>query len=568
MLEELRVRNYALIDELDLAFHPGLNVLSGETGAGKSILIGALGILLGGKADGQAVRTGTDEAEVSGRLYVGDNRDVAAWLEEREIVPEEGGLLLRRTVKSSGRGSISIQSRPVTKQELAELTALLFDIHGQHEHQSLLQPDRQRALLDRFSGLEEETEALKERFALLKAKRKELEEQSQDEGRMEQELDLLRFAVNEIEQAALKPGEEETLQDEKQMLGQGEKIFEHLEELERNLWGGGGAVEGLRGAMKPLGELGSLSTELADLSRRFDSAFYEIEDVAESLKAYRDGVDFSPQRLEACESRLAEIRRLEKKYGPTITSVLGYREEALARIEGIENRDTRLEELRGEISRLEQELLSRAAAISTRRKQGGAELGKRIQEQIRPLGMPKARFHVAVEPRLGGNGKPVCGPYGTDRIEFLIEPNPGEGLKSLRSIASGGEVSRIMLAVKSVLAETDSIDTLVFDEIDAGIGGEVALAVGEHLQSLGACKQILCITHLASIAARADNHVKVEKALSEERARTAVYPLDSEARRRELARMLSGDSRGELSLQHADELISKLKRRTETGEVK
>ena len=558
MLEELSIQNYALIDRLTVRFSDGLNVLTGETGAGKSILVGSLSLLHGARGETGAIRSGTEEARVAGTFQIGGNRDATAWLEGRGIDADEGVLIVRRTVKRSGRGAIYVQSTPVTRKELSELAALVFDIHGQHEHQSLLSEDSHRTVLDRFGGLEESAATLQRQFTELSALRKRFEHMESNERQRLREMDILQFAIGEIEEAGLTPDEEETLDSERRMLSQHEKLFAALDELyDAVAENRGGALSQLRNARTAMDDVASIDDRLADAGRRLEDLFFELEDVSEIVRDHRSSIQFSPERLEQVESRLALIHRLEKKYGSTVGEVLAYCEEAKAQVEGFETWEEDKEKLRSEVRQREQELLKHAGQLSAARKQAAERLSTRVLESVVVLGMPRTRFVVAVEQRRGANGRASCGPHGIDSVEFRISPNAGEPLRPLAAIASGGELSRVMLAVKSALAEDDQIGCMVFDEVDAGIGGEVALAVGEHLHGLARTRQILCITHLASIASRADNHIQVQKKEKGGRTLTDATPVSGEARVDEIARMLAGDRTGAASRSHAEELLRK-----------
>jgi DNA repair protein RecN (Recombination protein N) len=489
MLETLTIRNFALIESVSIEFGHKVTVLSGETGAGKSILVGALSLLLGSRGDTDSIRTGTEEAEVTALIRVQDCREALEWLKEHAIKTEDGAVLLRRVIKRGGRGSAFIQSTPATRKDLQDLTGFLFDLHGQHEHQSLFSIDNHRRLLDRFGGHEALAGEVSSLFASLASTRKELEALRADERDLLRERDILEYAIREIDAARLAAGEEEELEKERQLLGQGEKLFSLLDRCHETLAEAkGGALAQVREAMSAAAGLAAIDENLSSHSSRIENAFYELEDVDQTLRDYLQGVDFSPERLDRCEERLQAIRRLEKKYGDGIGGVLEYREEAKRKIEAFAGRDE-----------------ERARELSRRRKEAAAGLQSSIQEALRCLGMPKAVFTVATGFREGKGGKLSCGPNGYDRIEFLISPNAGEPERPLREIASGGELSRVMLAIKSVLSETDQVETLIFDEIDTGIGGEVAVSVARYLADLGAKKQVLCITHLASIAVQADN---------------------------------------------------------------
>ena len=558
MLEQLTIQNYALIDRLSIEFADGMNVLSGETGAGKSILAGALSLLHGSRADTGAIRTGADETMVSGTFVVEGNTEAVGWLTEHGIEPEDGAVIIRRTVKRTGRGTIYVQSAPITRSDLQELTDLILDLHGQHEHQSLLSEENHRKLLDRYAGIETEVEALSERFAELSNLKRRREGLASSEQERLREIDLLSFAVQEIEDAGLKEGEEEELEQERSILNQHEKLAESLDRLYESLAESrGGALGQMREARHATETVTGIDAGLSAVAKRLDDSFFELEDIAETVRDYSSRVEFSAERLEQVEDRITTIHRLEKKYGAEIADVLRYAEEAREQLSDLENYEEDKAQLEEDIKRTEREVLDAAQQISAKRKAAAGELQGRIEEILASLGMKKTRFHIGVEQRLSSSGRPACGSYGIDAVAFRLAPNIGEPVKALKDIASGGEISRVMLAVKTVLAEADRIQTLVFDEIDAGIGGEVALAVGDYLKRLSDGKQVLCITHLASIAVRADNHLKVEKLTEGDRTVTRVAEVSGPERVEEIARMLAGDRTGRTSRTHAEELLEK-----------
>ena len=556
MLEELTIRDFALIDRVNVRFGSGLNLLTGETGAGKSILIGALGFLLGTKADTGIIRTGAEETLVTGILDISGNADAKSWLSEHGMDAEDGTVVIRRSLKKTGRGAVYIQNVPAVRQDLSDFTSLLVDIHGQHEHQSLLKTDSQRRLLDRFARIEDEVDTFGKAFADLTAKRKELERAAASEKERAREAELLAFAVDEISKAKLRPGEDAELEEEERLLSQFEKLSSAVDGARDLLTdSSAGVLPALRKMRTMLDAARGIDPKIGDLARRVDDGYYELEDVAESLRHYLDSVSFSSERLEIVESRLAELQKLKKKYGDTLEDVIDYESDGAARLDRLANWEEDRAKLEKEIARLEREVYDRAQSLSESRKAAGADLEGRITTILTTLGMPNARFSIRLARKGPEGGKAVVGPYGIDEIDFLISPNKGEPLRELARIASGGEMSRVMLAVKTALADTDTIGTLIFDEIDAGIGGEVALSVGEHLHTLASRKQVLCITHLASIAVRADTHYRVEKSVQGDRTVTRLSILTGEKTAREIARMLAGDSKTEVSYAHAVELL-------------
>ncbi|MDR2784324.1 MAG: DNA repair protein RecN [Treponema sp.] len=586
MLEELTVRNYALIDSLAVSFRNGLTILTGETGAGKSIIVGALSFLLGAKADTDVIRTGAEEAGVSAVLSLRkDNAEALEWLSGRDIEIDDGELVIRRSVKSTGRGAAYIQNAPVTRGDLEEFMALLFDIHGQHAHESLLRKENHRRYLDRFAGLEDEVQEFNRLFLSLAEKKKAHEVSVSSAHERETRLEILNYAVEEIAQAKLKSGESRELEAEAARLGDFEKLAGFVNTCAETLFDGDASVVSLaRRAKNALDNAASIDGSLAAAQKRLEDLFYEAEDLSAEFRSYRDGLHNDPARLEEVEERLNLIYRLKKKYaagktagradasaralsGETFSqdedAILAYKEQAEAEIDALSGAGENRDKLKAEIAALEKDITGRAASLSAKRVAAAEKLAPRIGEIIARLGMPNARFQISVAAKnRAGEGPRVIGQWGADEVEFLISANKGEPLKDLARIASGGELSRIMLAIKTALADSgqDSLETLIFDEIDTGIGGEVALSVGDYLAKIGTIKQIFCVTHLASIAVRADNHFKVEKHIEAGRTLTTVSPLAGKARREEIARMLAGDSAGSAALAHADELLTKYKR--------
>jgi len=603
MIEELSVRNFALIDSLNLSFEKGFTVLSGETGAGKSIIVGSLSFLLGAKADSEIIRSGSEEASVSAVVAIdGKNRDALQWLGQREIEPEDSRLVIRRSVKASGRNSIYIQNVPVTRNDLAEFMGFIFDLHGQHTHESLLRKETHRVYLDRFSGLEDEAAAFSQVFSELAEKRKTLESLNRSEKERGQRLELLNYAIEEIAKAAPKNGEIKELEAETQRLSDFEKLSLHVNNVSSSLFEDSESTDSAisllslgRRLRASLENAASIDSSLSPLLKRLEDIFFEAEDLAAEFRNYRDRLTYDPAKLEEAEERLTLLYKLKKKYHPagqpeTVGSagacseeegILAYKAEAEAEIEAISGAGENQDKLKAEISRLEKDIAARASVLSAKRSEGAKRLGEGITGILFRLGMPKAVFAASVKPKTReGGGGIVCGPYGVDDVEFLISANTGEPLKELARIASGGELSRVMLAIKTILLNSASAtadtgaEVLIFDEIDTGIGGEVALSVGEYLARIGKSRQIFCVTHLASIAVRADNHLKVEKKVvsvgngavggavsdavgdSGERTVTEVSQLKGLARRQEIARMLAGDS-GKVALAHADELLAK-----------
>ncbi|MFC1238020.1 DNA repair protein RecN [Treponema vincentii] len=558
MLETISVKNIALIDELSLDFNAHLNVLSGETGAGKSILIGALSFLLGGKVTADIIRTGTAEAAVSGTFYLANTHpEAAAWLNERGIEPENNRILLRRTLKENGRGSIWIQDAQVSRSELEEFTSFLVDIHGQHDHQSLFKTAEHRRFLDSYAGILDEVRefgVLYTRLAEIKAK---LETIRRSEKERTERTDYLAFVIDEIDNARLQPEEDEMLEAEETKLCQYEKLYEQADTLQNLCTQEQGIVPQLKRLQHISESVTAIDPTVHEYAERIENAYYEMQDIGEFFSSYLSKLVFDPNRLEQVQERLSLINKLKKKYGATIKDILAYREASQAELDSLGESEQDKTALEKEIPALESKLFAAGTVLSQKRKAAAAELQRKIQNTLTRLGMPKVVFTVQVTAAEPNGNKQIAGMYGFDSVEFLISTNPGEPVKPLNKIASGGELSRVMLALKTVLTAADEADTLVFDEIDTGIGGEVARTVAEHLKSLAGNKQILCITHLAVIAAAADTHIKILKMQSDNASRTSAQTIDGEARIEEIARMLAGDEVSTASRIHAKELLSR-----------
>ncbi|MDR2597401.1 MAG: DNA repair protein RecN [Treponema sp.] len=574
MLEELSIRNYALIDSVTLSFRSGFNVLSGETGAGKSIIVGSLSFLMGAKAEPDVIRSGCDEAGVSAVISINkNNNEVTEWLKNRDIECDEETVIVRRNIKVSGRSSIYIQNIPITKQNLEEFMGLLFDLHGQHNHESLLHRENHRRYLDRFAGIEDEVKAFSGTFVELTEKRKTLEASLKSDREREERLELLSYAVDEITKANIHSGEIRELENEAQKLSDFEKLATYIHTAAGSIFDGDQTVLSLaRRAKNALDSASSVDSSLGEINRRFENLYYEAEDIAGEFRSYRDNLAFDPQRLEEVNERLALLGKLKKKYaknaeiqGSEEEAILSYMTQAEAEMEALSGAEENREKLKTQITVIEKDIIAKALSLRQKRTDAALILGKLITGILRNLGMQNANFEVNVAPRQQ-DGQVSFGPWGTENVDFLISANKGEPLKDLAKIASGGELSRVMLAIKTALlseahGETQGVETLVFDEIDTGIGGEVAVKVGEYLAQIGKILQIFCVTHLASIAVRADNHFKVEKKTEGGRTYTGIGPLSADGRRKEIARMLAGDA-GEAALAHADDLISKYGKRS------
>ena len=574
MLEDLTIKDFALIDSDYLEFNKGFTVLSGETGAGKSILIGALSFLLGGKAEVSQIRVGKTEASVTGTFYIKDEkvRDViddedeannaTEWLIKHGIELDNDRVILRRFIRSTGKSGAWINDTPVTRGDLSQFSSFLVDIHGQHDHQSLMKVSEHRKFLDSRAGIASEVEDFTKLYASLVAKRKQLEEYSLSDSERKRRTDMYTFAVKEIEDAKLKANEDEELEDEQNRLTSYEKIYSDVESINDGLTTSeSGVLSLLKRMMRDSSHLSDMDKSVSSLNERLESSFYELSDIANEFSSYKDKLVFDPNRLQIVEDRLSLIYNLKKKYASSVNAplseVMEYLEEAKDFLDENSEGNNKGEKLKNEIKLLEKEVLTKADVLTQKRKATASILNGEVDEILAKLGMSGTRFEVSITQKMGTDLVQTCGPYGKDNIEFLISANPGNPLLPLAKIASGGELSRVMLALKTIFAKSDNVETLIFDEIDTGIGGEVAVAVGSHIKKLAQDRQIFCITHLASIAVYADNQIKIEKSVSGEITSSNVYAVEGEARVAEIARMLSGDANTEQSLQHARTLLEK-----------
>lgn len=574
MLEELTIKDFALIESHYLEFNKGFTVLSGETGAGKSIIIGALSFLLGGKAEVSQIRTGKSEASVTGVFYIKPPAEIKPlsddeeaenayqWLNQHGIEIENNRVLLRRFIRDTGKSGAWINDTPVTRTDLAQFSAFLVDIHGQHEHQSLMKVPEHRKFLDSRAGINSDVEEFKKLFTILVEKRKILSEYSMSESERLRKIDMLTFAVQEIEEAKLKKDEDVILEDEEARLSSFEKIYSDVESITEVLGSSENSIVGLlKKIRRDSAHLVELDKSVSVLDQRLESAFYELSDISDEFDSYKNKLVFDPARLQEVQDRLSLIYNLKKKYASSVNAplseVFDYFEKAQNFLNENADGNNKRDKLAAEIKVLEKEILQRASVLSEKRKQTAKVLSSEVDEILAKLGMGGTRFGVNIIEKEGTEAIQKCGPYGIDNVEFLISANPGSPLLPLAKIASGGELSRVMLALKTIFAKSDAVETLIFDEIDTGIGGEVAVAVGSHIKQLAKEKQIFCITHLASIAVYADNQVKIEKGVAGGITSSNVHYVEGEERVAEIARMLSGDSDTAQSLEHARTMLNK-----------
>lgn len=574
MLEDLTVKDFALIDSDYLEFSNGFTVFSGETGAGKSILIGALSFLLGGKADIQQIRSGKSEASVSGTFVLkgekiregvseeSENLNASEWLYVHGIECENNRILLRRFIRQNGKTGAWIGDTPVTKTELAEFSSFLVDIHGQHEHQSLMKVSEHRKYLDARAGITEEVRQFTQLYSQLVSKRKILSEFSLSDSERLRKLDMMTFAISEIESLKLKKDEDVELENEENRLLSFEKLYSDVKSVNEAMENTDvSVIPLLKKILRDAARICDTDKSLTSLSDRLESAFYELSDISGEFLDYERKLVFDPQRLSEVQERLSVINNLKKKYASSVNAslneVFDYYQSAKKFVEENADGNDKKSVLENEVRELEKKILSLAENISQKRKSAALALNGEIDSILKNLGMSGTHFEVSIKEKDSSDVVQKCGPYGKDDIEFLISANPGNPLLPLAKIASGGELSRVMLALKTVFAQTDNVETLIFDEIDTGIGGEVAVAVGSHLQNLARNRQIFCITHLASIAVYADNQIKIEKSVNGEITSSNVFVVKGEERVSEIARMLSGDSDTQQSLEHARSLLAK-----------
>ncbi len=534
MLEQLVIRQFALIDNVSMEPAGGLNLLTGETGAGKTIVTGALGILMGKRASADLIRRGENAASVEGFFSL-EPGSIHSRLEELGAEPEDGAVLLRREISRTGKNRCLINGKMVPLSLYSAVGTLLMDIHGQNQEQALLNPARQLELLDNFGGRElwEKKEEVRSAWDAWRKAKEELKELDSSLEEAAREAEYLRFVVEEIGRTDPRPGEDTELELEKRRLSNLESIFQGISGAYESLTGAGGTLETLDGAAGLLEKAARFDGSLEETEKTLRETYWLLEEVARDLRVRATDPDFEEGRLAQVEDRLAALSFLRKKYGGSLEAVLETRQKAADRLALVDDREEELERRRKREDACRQQYLLLAEELGGRRRSAAGELGRRISEILKHLSMPLARLEISLD-----QDRP--GPQGTDRAEFLFAPNPGEGLASLARIASGGEISRVMLAVKVILADADDTGILVFDEVDTGIGGEAIVAVAENLSRLGEMKQVFCVSHSPQLASFADVHFRIEKHFDGSRTTTRVTRLDGESRREEIARMLGG----------------------------
>ncbi len=548
MLQLLHIENIAVIEEADITFDEGFNALTGETGAGKSIVIDAMGAVLGQRTSRDLIRTGAAKAFVSAMFSGVPPLPV---LEECGMEAEDGELLLQREIYADGKNACRVGGRPVTVAQLRRIGGALLNIHGQHDGQQLLDEEQHGAYLDSFGRVEEELGAYAACYEAMEATRKRLKSLQMDEAEKERRMDSLTFQIQELEKAQLKPGEEEALLQRRNLLRNSEKFMSAVQGAVWSLTGGddgGGAVSELREAAGAVSGVKGLDDRFGQLHERLENLYSEAYDVAETLRDLQDSFDFSPQELDELEGRADLLYRLKKKYGPTVEDMLAYLEKCREELDQIAFAADTTARLQKQLEKERGRAMKAARALSEARKAAAKQLEERIQEELRQLDMPKVRFAICFEEK-----EPDA--LGIDVVRFLMSANVGEELRPINKVASGGELARIMLALKNVLAENELIGTLVFDEVDTGVSGRAAQKVAEKLAQVSRRKQVLCVTHLPQLAAMADTHFSVEKGEREGRTYTRVLRLDRERRKEELARLTGGQRVTSALLAGAEELL-------------
>ncbi len=554
MLREINIKNLAIIDDLTVRFEEGFNVLTGETGTGKSIIVDALGLALGNRAQSDMIKAGEKEASVQAFFEIGD----ASALPEIGIDLSDG-VVLRRVLSTSGKSRAYINDVMVTLQTLSELGKALVDIHSQHEHQSLLQQDKQRMIIDSYGGHLQELARVQDLYTVVQALREELNALTARVQERAHRIDLLSFQISEIDSARLKPHEKQLLEEEQKILSNLHRLKEATEAAYSLLHeADGSCTESLSKVLRRLRDMQAVDPAITDTLEMLESAVPLLDDAAISLRHYRDKYNLDPLRIDEVQDRLDLIGGLEKKYGNSVEDIVAYRHAAAEELKELETADERLQSLEESFGKQRDLLLHAAEVLSSKRQKTSRKVEDLIERNLKDLAFRNANFRIDVSQDRDKDGS-YCVTYnGIDRVEFLFSANAGEPVKPLAKVASGGELSRVMLALKSILADVDNVPVLIFDEVDAGIGGKTAESVGRKLVKASTRHQLLCITHLPQIASLAAHHLRIEKAQKNAKVYVAVQELSSPERKEEIARMLSGTVT-EISRRHAEELLERTK---------
>ena len=568
MLSELRLKNLAVIEAVTVALAPGLNALSGETGAGKSIVVDAILLVMGARAQPDLIRTGADNAVIEAVFELEPGSPALAVLEEAGHPASDGALIIKREISRGGRHRVFVNDAPATVALLERLGETLIELHGQHEHQRLMEAGRQLDLLDRFAGTEEARERVARLVGEWEAARDELRRIREEAREGQRQEDLLRFQLSEIDAVRLREGEEEELRAERRRLQHSERIAAGLAEITALLYDDErSAAARLRRAGTLLCELAGYDPDLGAPAEALGEAEAYLEEAIGRTRALRDRAPFEPERLAAIDERLDAISRLKRKYGETAEAVGAYRAQVATTLDRLERHDEVVAELQGAVTRAGEAAGRAAIELADARTTAAGRLERQVQKELRGLGMEQARFRLGIRREAAGETDLAAGPArwrvgrrGADQVEMMFSANPGEDLRPLAKVVSGGELSRTMLAVRAVLSAAGEVPTMVFDEVDTGIGGRVAEVVGQKLGQIARGRQVLCVTHLAPIAVYADHHLRVEKAASRTATRTTVTALDGAARVEELARMLGGERVTDATRRAARELLREARR--------
>ncbi len=561
MLRFLRIRDFALIRNLEIEFEEGLTILTGETGSGKSIIVDAFGLLVGSRASQEMVRSNCEIAVLEGAFTL-ENTRAGEQLAAAGIEVEDESVLIRREISTSGRGRVFINNNLATLALLRSVGGALADIHGQQDHQALLDLSSHLWWLDRYGGNEGGVRELRALYGRMRGISARLQALNMDEQERRRLLDILRYQVDEIRRAKLQPGEKEELENERSILGNREKVFALSSEAYTLLYESEQAILGQTDRLtRVLQQLAEFDTGWAPHVEALRDSRYKMEDLSFAVRDYTAGMDFSPERLEQVERRLAELERLSAKYGKSAEEILAFADQAEQRLEELASSSDASARLAEELDAVLKQYLGQAGTLSAKRRRDALRLESEIRKEFHALAMEKMELSVRFQPRDrdaaadGGRIPPFCGPAGVDQVEFLVAPNVGEDARPLARIASGGELSRVMLAIRSLCGGAEAGKTLVFDEIDAGIGGRAAEAVGRRLREVSAHNQVLCVTHLPQIAAYAGAHISVRKEQVGDRTETLIGRLDAAARVQELARMMGGETITDTTRRHAREML-------------
>ena len=552
MLSELSITNFAIIERLSISFEKGLTVLTGETGAGKSIIIDAIHLLVGGRGSSDFVRHGEDRAEIEGLFLLENASTVYDKAQELGIKIEDDMVVLRREITKSGKSVCRINGKLVTIAILREMGGSLVDIHGQHEHQELMDETKHLSLLDQF-GSKQITKSLSEYeqiYAKYEQAIRKLKSLNDNEQQMAQRVDLYQFQLNEIVQAQLQLDEDEKLMDEKKQLSNFERIFESVQTSYNALKDEQKGLDWISLVMGEMETAAELNSEYKDMAEAVSNSYYMLEEVAGSLRSQLDNLEYDPQRINEIEARLNEINGLKRKYGQTISGILEYGAKIEEELETLLNKETHIDQLKKEILSLKKDLIIEGNELTSLRKRLAGDLTDAIHNELKQLYMQKTVFEAKIN-----SGETFISKSGMDEIEFYLSTNPGEPLKPLSKIASGGELSRIMLALKSIFSKHQEITSIIFDEVDTGVSGRVAQAIAEKIHKVSTDSQVLCISHLPQVAAMADTHLYIEKETQDGRTKTKVKDLDHEGKIKEIGRMISGVEITDITKKHAQELL-------------